>query len=522
MGVKTRSLSPGTEKSHSCIAEVPLGILMSSLHSAKEFIFPVSSYIGRTFAEHTSNTMSSIVLASVSFTQDRSVCQDSLDNGRQGLSKETSSCDSLPHNGSQNKVFEGHHFALTSVRLRSGFLQLCTDDDTSETKKSLNGFPEQHFSQHQNRFSGLTLQGLIPSFCLILKNDSGSDKSNSSVCLDECASQKPFTGMSLFQSMMEHCLFAGSIISKQAGQVVPVNDNFLCAINDSKEKVMGFLHENLCISVTIQSNQQVSSFWQKRGNDKKVELSSCVKPALLGFARVGGDIKAIVPSITNTDGSALNQSGTTTPEPEDTSSTSTAGIFKVPMPTIERLRSSLSTVSLTELIELVPQLGKTSQDFPDKKKLFSVQDFFRYTEAEGRRFFEELDRDNDGQVTLEDLESVMRKRRLPQQYAREFLRRTRKNWFAKSFGWIEFLSLMEQKEPMMLRAYNSLSLSKSGTLQKSQVLTSLRSAGLPATEENVAAMMRCLDPDTKGSIAYGQFRNFMLLLPPERLGDDPR
>ncbi|KAI5071304.1 hypothetical protein GOP47_0013555 [Adiantum capillus-veneris] len=335
--------------------------------------------------------------------------------------------------------------------------------------------------------------------------------------------RRPSMGMPLLQTMMEHCLFAGSIISKQAGQVVPVNDSFLCAINDSKEKVMGFLHENLCINVQFQSNQQASSFFRKPDIDKKAELSSCAKPASLGFARVGGDIKAIVPSVTNTESSAsLSQSGTTASEHEETSSTSTAGLFKMPMPTIERLRTTFSNVSLAEIIEFVPQLGKTSQDFPDKKKLFSVQDFFRYTEAEGRRFFEELDRDNDGQVTLEDLEAAMRKRRLPQQYAREFLRRTRKNWFAKSFGWNEFLSLMEQKEPMMLRAYNSLSLSKSGTLQKSQVLTSLRSAGLPATEENVAAMLRCLDPDTKGSVAYGQFRNFMLLLPPERLGDDPR
>eukprot|EP00246_Nothoceros_aenigmaticus_P013277 TRINITY_DN44_c0_g2_i1.p1 TRINITY_DN44_c0_g2~~TRINITY_DN44_c0_g2_i1.p1 ORF type:complete len:189 (+),score=27.03 TRINITY_DN44_c0_g2_i1:3-569(+) len=116
----------------------------------------------------------------------------------------------------------------------------------------------------------------------------------------------------------------------------------------------------------------------------------------------------------------------------------------------------------------------------------------------------------------------MIKRRLPKRYAKDFLNSTRRQWFAKSFGWAEFLSLMEQKEPMMLRAFTSLCLSKSGTLQKNQVLASLRSAGLPATEGNVAAMMRCLDADANGSIAYGQFRNFMLLLPPEQLQQDPR
>ena len=145
-----------------------------------------------------------------------------------------------------------------------------------------------------------------------------------------------------------------------------------------------------------------------------------------------------------------------------------------------------------------------------------------YDFCAGRRLFEELDRDSDGQVTLDDLELAMKKRRLPQRYAREFLRRTRKHWFAKSIGWTEFQLLMEQKEPQMLRAFTSLALSKSGTLQKNQVLASLKNAGLPATDGNAAAMMKFLNVDTEGSVAYGQFRNFMLLLPPERLGDDPR
>ena len=63
----------------------------------------------------------------------------------------------------------------------------------------------------------------------------------------------------------------------------------------------------------------------------------------------------------------------------------------------------------------------------------------------------------------------MRRRRLPVKYAREFLRRTRRNWLASSFGWEEFRTLMEQKEAGMLRAFTSLSVNSSGTLQKSQV-----------------------------------------------------
>ncbi|KAM5556108.1 hypothetical protein ABKV19_023808 [Rosa sericea] len=244
----------------------------------------------------------------------------------------------------------------------------------------------------------------------------------------------------------------------------------------------------------------------------------------LKFARVGGVPSGVVgvTSPVNEEGddgvTASNNGESAGSSPQKLAS----DILSIPLSNVERLRSTLSTVSLTELIELVPQLGRSSKDYPDKKKLFSVQDFFRYTEAEGRRFFEELDRDSDGQVTLEDLEIAIRQRKLPRRYAHEFMRRTRSHIFSKSFGWKQFLSLMEQKEPTILRAYTSLCLSKSGTLQKSEVLASLKNAGLPANEDNAVAMMRFLNADTKGSISYGHFRNFMLLLPSDRLQDDPR
>ncbi|XP_021896810.1 mitochondrial substrate carrier family protein C [Carica papaya] len=261
----------------------------------------------------------------------------------------------------------------------------------------------------------------------------------------------------------------------------------------------------------------VTSIWEGRKADVNVFLGN------LKFARVGGIPSGIV-GVTSVD--EPNDDGVSTGTKEETGVTSpqklATGILSIPLSNVERLRSTLSTVSLTELIELLPQLGRSSKDHPDKKKLISVQDFFRYTETEGRRFFEELDRDGDGQVNLEDLEIAMRKRKLPRRYAREFMHRTRSHLFSKSFGWKQFLSLMEQKEPTILRAYTTLCLSKSGTLQKSEILASLKNAGLPANEDNAVAMMRFLNADTEESISYGHFRNFMLLLPSEILQDDPR
>ncbi|ESQ52203.1 hypothetical protein EUTSA_v10016258mg [Eutrema salsugineum] len=306
----------------------------------------------------------------------------------------------------------------------------------------------------------------------------------------------------------------------------------------SIECAMGFVIEMLTQNLQkldqfMQDSSQTESCCSKEASPNDIPLIFNIWEArkldvngFLGnlmFARVG-DVASGIVGLTSPMSEDGDESNVSTKEENavDSPQNLASGLLSIPLSNVERLKSTLSTISLTELIELLPQLGRPSGDHPDKKKLISVQDFFRYTESEGRRFFEELDRDGDGKVTLEDLEIAMRRRKLPRRYAKEFMRRARSHLFSKSFGWKQFLSLMEQKEPTILRAYTSLCLSKSGTLQKSQILASLNNAGLPANEENAIAMMRFLKADTEESISYGHFRNFMVLLPYERLQDDPR
>lgn len=333
------------------------------------------------------------------------------------------------------------------------------------------------------------LMGQLDNAC---KNDGGAGKEGKPVLL-EC-----FIGF-VFDQLIQNL--------QKFDQLMQESDQKGCDCSPSSSPPSQFDHLKALISIWEGRKAEVDGFL---GN--------------LKFARVGGMPSSIV-GVTNSVNEE-GENGVSSDSREETGVNSAqkvaSGILSIPLSNVERLRSTLSTVSLTELIELLPQLGRTSKDHPDKKKLFSVQDFFRYTEAEGRRFFEELDRDGDGQVNLEDLEIAMRKRKLPRRYAREFMRRTRSHLFSKSFGWKQFLSLMEQKEPTILRAYTSLCLSKSGTLQKSEILASLKNAGLPANEENAVAMMRFLNADTEESISYGHFRNFMVLLPSDRLQDDPR
>lgn len=53
----------------------------------------------------------------------------------------------------------------------------------------------------------------------------------------------------------------------------------------------------------------------------------------------------------------------------------------------------------------------------------------------GEQFFEELDRDGDERVTVEDVKVALRKRGLPDAFAAKFVQSTRGNhWWSNSIG----------------------------------------------------------------------------------------
>ena len=51
----------------------------------------------------------------------------------------------------------------------------------------------------------------------------------------------------------------------------------------------------------------------------------------------------------------------------------------------------------------------------------------------GREFFDSLDRDRDGEVSLDDMKAAMRARNLPERYAKDFIRTARgSRWWSQS------------------------------------------------------------------------------------------
>uniref|UniRef100_A0A7S0RE80 EF-hand domain-containing protein n=1 Tax=Pyramimonas obovata TaxID=1411642 RepID=A0A7S0RE80_9CHLO len=163
----------------------------------------------------------------------------------------------------------------------------------------------------------------------------------------------------------------------------------------------------------------------------------------------------------------------------------------------------------------LPGLLQSAAEHPSRFHLLAVQEFFRYTEYQGRLFFNELDEDGDGRLKIDDLKRAMRSRNLPESYAHSFMRRAKRNHFTNSIGWEEFRAVMGMKESSMLRTFNSMNLTLGGAVRTKQIKASLDKLGLEATDKNAEAMMRFLGKSPEGYISYGSFRNFLMLLPRE-------
>lgn len=228
-----------------------------------------------------------------------------------------------------------------------------------------------------------------------------------------------------------------------------------------------------------------------------VKKAGLQKQSVLGFARLQGE-----PTLTYSESSHVEE----LPRSIDMMSSGES-------PRGSPLR--LHGMQLTSFLDLIP-----AQAAPDKEKLNSVQDFFLYAEAEGKRVFEELDKDKDGKVSADDINAVMRKMKLPSSYARKFMHSKHKPWPTNSIGWTEFASLMQEKEPTIIRLFNSLGVSKHGTIHRGHVKHFLRQHGFSVSDSTITAMMEAVGGE-KDSIKYGQFRKFMLLVPTEKLRSDP-
>lgn len=107
----------------------------------------------------------------------------------------------------------------------------------------------------------------------------------------------------------------------------------------------------------------------------------------LGFARMHGDPEVPSSSVSVPDeGQPELTDNSSSGANTTTSQSSGMQAIQVIIPKFDEFRSSLRTLSVKELVDRVYQMARSDPGYPDKKKLTSVQDFFRYTEAEGGGF----------------------------------------------------------------------------------------------------------------------------------------
>ena len=91
-----------------------------------------------------------------------------------------------------------------------------------------------------------------------------------------------------------------------------------------------------------------------------------------------------------------------------------------------------------------------------------------------------MDRSKKGKLTLDDLKFAMKKRNLPQSYAKSFMEKAKgPKIFARTITWGDFQSVMHERESTMLRTFNSMSASRNGLLKTSDVKQVLEGLGWP-------------------------------------------
>jgi len=123
-------------------------------------------------------------------------------------------------------------------------------------------------------------------------------------------------------------------------------------------------------------------------------------------------------------------------------------------------------------------------------------------------------------VTLEDMKAEMRRRNLPEKYAKSFIKRAKRHakWpFGNSIVWEDFRSLNQERESAMLANFNALDVSQFGSLKKHQVKTLLAKMQFQASDDNAESMLKYLDADASGYVSYGKYRNFLILIPKEKI-----
>eukprot|EP01025_Chloroclados_australasicus_P046462 TRINITY_DN5125_c0_g3_i1.p1 TRINITY_DN5125_c0_g3~~TRINITY_DN5125_c0_g3_i1.p1 ORF type:complete len:657 (+),score=78.61 TRINITY_DN5125_c0_g3_i1:122-2092(+) len=191
---------------------------------------------------------------------------------------------------------------------------------------------------------------------------------------------------------------------------------------------------------------------------------------------------------------------------------------------ISNVLSKLASINLSDFdfnkISFPPPIWVLLQQpgHPDRRKLLNVQDFYGYVEQEGKQFFNQLDKDKDGLVSIDDIRSILRQRNLPEWYADDFIRHARGNRFwSKKVSWEEFKTVGDAREQDMLRAFTSMEVNSKGQIELKDIQNTLQKMGLPTSSEVAGAMLRQIGCDEADYVSYGKFRSFLMLLPKTKI-----
>lgn len=311
------------------------------------------------------------------------------------------------------KNFENCVFGIP----RNGFLKVCTDDTAIELVRrnccvgsSIDHHVVVNGDVKKNANFPVEITGLFARTC------GNYLLSNASVCADRVENLKQRYGSDNGWKVDRN--LNGHVLHFEMAWSVLIDGFFSFSHNPIQDRKSEIREKKLMVKGGRGTCLNGVSSSLKFGRVKGVPLSVVVVPSVNDMKDEGIY-------------SAADQNGSEADSPQKLDQE----LLGVPFSNKEGFRTILSTISWRELARLLPPIRRSlKEDHLDRKKLLIVQAFFRYTEAEGNKFFQELDRDDDGQVSFQRLQVAIRKQKLHKSQA-QFMHHSR-SWLL-SLNWLQ-------------------------------------------------------------------------------------
>ncbi|XP_030238267.1 calcium-binding mitochondrial carrier protein SCaMC-1-B isoform X1 [Drosophila navojoa] len=134
------------------------------------------------------------------------------------------------------------------------------------------------------------------------------------------------------------------------------------------------------------------------------------------------------------------------------------------------------------------------------------------------RIFNQLDRDGDGKIDIQDLSAALHEFGLSSVYAVKFLQQSDKDQ-SGNVGFAEFLHYVREHEKNLCLQFSHLDKNRDGKVDLEELISAFKDLGLDIDVDEATKLLGRMDKDGSLNISFNEWRDFMLLAPSTDIHD---